>query len=136
MPNDIYAPGMTSSAIPSVATTTTFTEILPDAGQAAAQPPAGPAPVLHYLIGDTRRINWGFLMGQHVLTLPWAIVTPQSRVFVAISEINQQTGGRFIAAARYTVHNIAPRAGAVDIWVNIEWGANIPLVADYLLVQP
>jgi hypothetical protein len=44
--------------------------------------------------------------------------------------------GKFLGAARYTLHNVAPRAGGVDIWVNIEWGSDIPLYVDYLVVNP
>jgi hypothetical protein len=34
------------------------------------------------------------------------------------------------------VHNVAPRAGGVDIWVNIEWSSDILLYVDYLVVNP
>ena len=33
--------------------------------------------------------------------------------------------GKFIGAARYTLHNVAPRAGGVDIWINIEWSCRL-----------
>ena len=36
----------------------------------------------------------------------------------------------------YTVHNVAPRAGGVDIWVNIEWDSDIRIYVDYLVINP
>ena len=80
------------------------------------------------LTAVTYRRNWGLRQGQHLLSLPWPGVTTSHHVYVSIHEAN------FIGAARYTVHNVAPRNGAVDIWVNVEWGSPIPLYADYLVV--
>ncbi len=80
------------------------------------------------LTGVTYRHNWGARRGQWVLRLNWGAVSSRNHVYVAIHE------GNFIGAARYTLHNVAPRDGGVDIWVNIEWGSNINLFADYLVV--
>lgn len=41
-----------------------------------------------------------------------------------------------MGAARYSLFNVAPRAGGVDIWINIEWSADILLYVDYLIVNP
>ena len=38
--------------------------------------------------------------------------------------------------AKYTLMNVAPRAGGVDIWVNIDWGSDIRIYVDYLVVNP
>jgi hypothetical protein len=88
--------------------------------------------------GFTYRHNWGARRGQWTLRLNWAAVTPQSRVLVSIGEgtAGGPDAGKFIGAARYTVHNVAPRAGGVDIWVNIEWSSDILLYVDYLVVNP
>lgn len=32
--------------------------------------------------------------------------------------------------------NVASRWNGVDIWVNIEWSADISLYADYLIINP
>lgn len=87
--------------------------------------------------GFTYRHNWGLRRGQCVLRLNWADVGPKSQVFVSIAEgaAGGPDAGKFIGAARYTVHNVAPRAGGVDVWVNIEWSADIPLYVDYLVVN-
>ena len=88
--------------------------------------------------GFTYRHNWGLRRGQWTLRLNLAGVTPRSLVFVSIGEgvAGGPDAGKFIGAARYTLHNVAPRAGGVDIWVNIEWGADILLYADYLVINP
>ena len=107
--------------------------------EAAAAPLSGGSAELTYLDWSGRQ-NMGYMNGQHIITLvapAGRIITPRSRVFVAISEglPGGPDAGKFIGAARYTVHNISPRAGAVDVWVNIEWGAPILLYADVLVIN-
>ena len=88
--------------------------------------------------GFTYRHNWGSRRGQWILRLNWSAINPVSRVLVAIGEGagSGPDDGKFIGAARYTLHNVAPRAGGVDIWINIEWSSDIPLYVDYLIVNP
>ena len=88
--------------------------------------------------GFTTRVDWGNKHGQWKLNLNWGSVNQRSRVFVAIGEgaAGGPDGGKFIGAARYTLHNVAPRAGGVDIWVDIEWGSDIRIYVDYLVVNP
>jgi len=88
--------------------------------------------------GFTYRHNWGRRRGQWTLRLNWSAVNPRSRVLVAIGEgaPGGPGSGKFIGSARYTVHNVAPRNGGVDIRVNIEWGSDILLYADYLVINP
>ena len=88
--------------------------------------------------GFTYRHNWGARRGQWKLLLNWGDVNPRSKVFVAIGEGAgaDVDSGKFIGGARYTLHNVAPRAGGVDIWVNIEWNSDISLFVDYLVVNP
>lgn len=88
--------------------------------------------------GFTYRHDWGNKRGQHILRLNWGSVNPRSRVFVAIGEgaAGGPDGGKFVGAARFTVHNVAPRAGGVDIWINIEWASDLRIYVDYLVVNP
>lgn len=88
--------------------------------------------------GFTYRHNWGARRGQWVLRLNWPAVQPRSKVFVAIGEgaAGGVDAGKFVGSARYTLHNVAPRAGGVDIWINIEWGSDIALYVDHLVVNP
>jgi hypothetical protein len=116
-----------------------FAEVSQEAVQGEVQPfgEAAPQPVLSGT-GFTYRHNWGARRGQWKLLLNWSDVNPRSRVFVAIGEGSAPDvdAGKFIGSARYSLHNVAPRAGGVDIWVNIEWNADIPLYVDYLVVNP
>jgi hypothetical protein len=128
-------PAVASSALP-----TPFAEVSQAAVQAAVQPllaSATPEPALRGT-GFTYRHDWGPRRGQWTLRLNLGGVTPRSRVLVSIGEgvAGGPDAGKFIGSARYTVHNVAPRAGGVDIWVNIEWGSDIRLYADYLVVNP
>jgi len=88
--------------------------------------------------GYRYRHDWGFKNGQHILTLNWGLITPNSLVFVAIGEgvPPGPAAGKFIGAARYTLHNVAPSNGVVKIWVNIEWGSPIRLYVDYFVFNP
>lgn len=100
-------------------------------GQAAPQPALSGT-------GFSYRHNWGPRRGDWLLRLNWSAVGPQSHVFVSIAEgaAGGPDAGKFIGSARYTVNNVAPRPGGVDIRVNIEWSADIPLYVDYLVVNP
>ena len=42
----------------------------------------------------------------------------------------------FLGDAKYTLHKVVPRAGGVDIWVNIEWSSDIRIYVDYLVINP
>lgn len=101
--------------------------------------PAGGAPEPELAgAGFIYRHNWGARRGQWVLRLNWSAVTPRSRVLVAIGEgaAGGPDAGKLVGSARYTLHNVAPRSGGVDIRVNIEWSSDIPLYVDYLIVNP
>lgn len=108
--------------------------------QAAVRPLFGAAQPQPELSGTglTYRHDWGALRGQWVLQLQWGNVSPRSQVFVSVGEgaAGGPDAGKFIGSVRCTVHNVAPRAQGVDIWVNIESASDISLYADYLLVNP
>ena len=119
-----------------------FADVTQDADEAAARPlsPAGsdsPEPELSGT-GFSYRHDWGLRRGQWTLRLNWGAVNPRSRILVSIGEgaAGGPDNGKFVGGARCTLHNVAPRAGGVDIWVNIEWGSDILLYADYLVVNP
>ncbi|CAK8720629.1 MAG: hypothetical protein CDV28_10738 [Candidatus Electronema aureum] len=81
------------------------------------------------------RHDWGNWNGQCRLNLNWDVINANSLVFVAIGE-GAAGGGKFIGGAKYTLHNVAPTNGAVNIWVNIEWSNPIRLYVDYLVINP
>jgi hypothetical protein len=85
--------------------------------------------------GFTYRHDWGNKHGSWKLRLNWGSVNINSMVFVAIGE-GAAGGGKFLGDARYTLMNVAPRAGGVDIWVYIDWGSDIRIYVDYLVVNP
>jgi hypothetical protein len=133
--NQLQTPERISSAIP-----TAFAEDRQDVQQAAVQPVFGAASPQPELSGTgfTYRHDWGVRRGQWKLRLNWGDVGPRSQVFVSVGE-GAGAGpdeGKFLGDARYTLHNVAPRPGGVDIWVNIEWSSDIRLYVDYLVVNP
>lgn len=86
----------------------------------------------------TYRHDWGNKHGAWKLNLNLAGANPASRVFVAIGEgaAGGPDAGKFVGDAKFTLMNVAPRAGGVDIWVNIDWGSDIRIYADYLVINP
>jgi hypothetical protein len=137
--NQIPGSPMVSVAIPA-SSTELMQELKQQARQAAVRPLFGTAQPQPELSGTgfTYRHDWGGLRGQWLLRLDWPDVNPRSQVFVSIGEgaAGGPDAGKFLGAARYTVHNVAPRTGGVDIWVNIESESDIALYADYLVVNP
>jgi hypothetical protein len=127
-------------AIASSARQAPFAESEQQAEQAAVRPLSGAASLEPELSGTgfSYRHNWGPRRGELKLSLNWSAVNPKSRVLVSVGEgvAGGPDNGKFIGSARYTVYNVAPRAGGVDIWVNIEWGSDILLYVDYLVVNP
>ena len=128
--------------VASSAARTPYADLSQAAEQTAVRPllrvgAASPEPELSGT-GFTYRHNWGPRRGQWTLRLNWGAVNPRSRVLVSIAEgaAGGPDNGKFIGAARYTLHNVAPRAGGVDIWINIEWSSDILLYVDYLVVNP
>ena len=88
--------------------------------------------------GFTYRHDWGRRRGDCKLNLNMSGVNARSRVMVSIGEgvAGGPDNGKFIGAAKYTVHNVAPHARGVTIWVNIEWSSDILLYVDYMVVTP
>jgi hypothetical protein len=88
--------------------------------------------------GFTYRHDWGNKHGSWRLRLNWGAITSNSRVFVAIGEgaAGGPPAGKFLGDAKYTLMNVAPTNGQVGIWVNIDWGSDIRIYVDYLVVNP
>lgn len=88
--------------------------------------------------GFTYRHDWGKRRGWQYLRLNWRGVTPRSLAFVSIGEgaAGGPQSGKFIGNSTFTLHNVAPRDGGIDIRVNIDWKHDIPLYVDYLVINP
>ena len=84
----------------------------------------------------TLRWDWGNRNGDWILRLNWGVVGANTAAFVAIGEgaAGGPTAGKFIGNAKFTLFNVAPRSGGVDIWVNVNWNNPIRLYVDYLIV--
>lgn len=86
---------------------------------------------------SSARYDWGNKHGNWLLKLDWDSVSPRTAVFVAIGEgaAGGPIAGKFLGSAKYTLFNVAPRAGGVDIRINIDWDSDIRIYADYLVVS-
>ena len=137
--------GEAEVAVASSAMPASFRELRHDADPAAVRQLFGGAPARAGRpepelsgAGFTYRHDWGARCGQWVLRLNWDVIQPPSRVLVAIGEgvPGGPSAGKFIGAARYTLHNVASRWNGVDIWIDIAWSSDISLYADYLIINP
>lgn len=137
--------GEAEVAVASSAMPASFRELRHDADPAAVRQLFGGAPARAGRpepelsgAGFTYRHDWGARRGQWVLRLNWDVIQPPSRVLVAIGEgvPGGPSAGKFIGAARYTLHNVASRWNGVDIWIDIAWSSDISLYADYLIINP
>lgn len=137
--NQIQSPGVIITAGSRLEGEAAVSVAVAQVRQAAVRPLFGAATPQPELSGSglSYRHDWGALHGQWVLQLAWGDINPRSQVFVSIGEgaAGGPDAGKFVGSARCTVHNVAPRAGGVDVWINIEWETDIPLYADYLVVN-
>ncbi len=90
----------------------------------------------------TYRHDWGLRNGWWRLTLTDPRIRKSSNVFVSLSELDpllsttDRVPDPFIGAARFAVYNVAPRGGAVEILIHIDWSEPIFTQVSYLIVNP
>ena len=79
--------------------------------------------------------DWGVQVGDWILQLNWGVVRANTAVFVSIGQgaPGGPTAGKVLGSARFTLFNVAPRKGGVDIWVNVSSPADLSV--DYLVVS-
>ncbi|MEU2511183.1 hypothetical protein [Streptomyces syringium] len=65
---------------------------------------------------------------------PSDLITPQTRVFISVSEGRGNT--KFLGDASMTVENVAPGNGEVLFRLFIDWPTNLGIVADFFFVNP
>jgi hypothetical protein len=71
---------------------------------------------------------FGTFNGTVKTVLNSSLISSTSRVFVSCSEGH-------LGSAKYTVHNVVPNDGYVNVWVTINWDSPIKLYCDYLVVN-
>jgi hypothetical protein len=88
--------------------------------------------------GWTYRHDWGNKHGSWRLNLNSQNIHGNTRVFCSVGEglPGGPPAGKFLGDAKYTLMNVAPAEGHVGIWVQIDWGSDIRLYVDYLIINP
>jgi len=74
------------------------------------------------------RAYFGKFKGTRVYRLSWSIITKTSHVFVEATEGH-------MGAAPYTVHNVDPQDGFVEVRLTVDWGSPIDVYIDYLVIN-
>jgi hypothetical protein len=85
--------------------------------------------------GFTYRHYWGQFRSYLNAQLTWGGFTPDTRVFVAVSE-GFPNGQKSFGDARFLLYNVSPVSGAVWIRMHIDWPAPLHVLVDYLIVNP
>lgn len=79
--------------------------------------------------------GWASRHGWQQYNFNWGAIRANSHVFVSVSEVTNN-GDRFLGLAHYTVHNIAPHDGRVEFVLFIDWGSDIRVSTDILVIDP
>ncbi|GET38306.1 hypothetical protein [Microseira wollei] len=74
------------------------------------------------------RAYFGKFKGTQVRRLNWSIIKKTSHVFVEATEGH-------MGAAPYTVQNVDPQDGFVDVRLTVDWGSPIDVYIDYLVIN-
>ncbi len=82
-----------------------------------------------------RYSGWESRHGWQTYDFNWSAIRANSHVFVSVSEVTNN-GDRFLGLAHYTVHNIAPHDGRVEFVLFIDWGSNVRVSTDILVIDP
>ncbi|HWQ96047.1 MAG TPA: hypothetical protein VN368_01620 [Candidatus Methylomirabilis sp.] len=86
--------------------------------------------------GWTYRHDWGNKKGLWKLNLTSNAINCNSRVFVSATEFGGGEQCAWMGDAAYTVHNVVPYNGGVNVRVNIGWDSPIRVRLDYLIINP
>jgi hypothetical protein len=83
------------------------------------------------------RWDWGDKHGSWILKFNATFITPKTAVFVAIGEgaPGGPEAGKVLGSTTYTLLNVAPRNGGVNIQIKIDLDSNLRLYVDYLAVS-
>lgn len=88
-------------------------------------------------IGNSQLYGWthnaGSYKGKKLIRYRSKYITQTSIVLVSASE--GYYGNRHMGAAKFTVHNVVPKNGYVDIWVEIDWHDLLPLALDIFWIK-
>jgi hypothetical protein len=74
------------------------------------------------------RAYFGKYKGTLVYRLNWSIIKKTSHVFVEATEGH-------MGSAPYTVHNVDPQNGFVEVRLTVDWGSPIDVYIDYLVIN-
>jgi hypothetical protein len=76
--------------------------------------------------------------GKVLLNIQRPNIQPLSKVFASVCEFKEVNKALtpFVGDARMYICNIAPAEGSVQVWVNVDWGSDLNLFINLLVVNP
>ncbi|MCF3100936.1 hypothetical protein IPZ58_05020 [Streptomyces roseoverticillatus] len=80
------------------------------------------------------RSDYGLLHGRVRKQFFSNVISPQTRVFISVSEGSGDN--KFVGDAPFSVENVAPSNGVVEFRLFIDWPTDLGTVVDFLFVNP
>ena len=82
-------------------------------------------------VGDTLM----HLHGTQIVRVKADTARPNSKIFVSCSEYTTTTREAFVGDARMTVCNVVPHSGSFEVWIQIDWRQDLPVLISWMVVN-
>jgi hypothetical protein len=87
---------------------------------------------MNTVVGDTIMQ----LHGTQIVRIRADAARATSKIFVSVSEYNTTTREAFVGDARMTVCNVVPHSGSFEVWIQVEWRSDLPVLLSWMVVNP
>lgn len=75
------------------------------------------------------------LHGTQIVRVKADACRPTSKVFVSCTEYNTATREAFVGDARMTVCNVVPHSGSFEVWIQIDWRSDLPILISWMVAN-
>ena len=75
------------------------------------------------------------LHGTQIVRVKCDTARPTSKIFASCTEYNTATREPFVGDARITVCNIIPHSGSFEVWIQIDWRQDLPILISWMVLN-
>lgn len=76
-----------------------------------------------------------YLHGTQIVRVKCEAARPTSKIFASCTEYNTTTREPFVGDARITICNIIPHSGSFEVWLQIDWRQDLPILISWMVVN-